>query len=319
MRVLHLIEGPISVGVGGARGACFGAMAACGRVARGGGEHEHRVVLIADRAGRDDAERAGLGVDRWVRAPLGLGGLAWGAARAERGWHADEVRVWSPGLRRLARAIGSGATRETEWSRPGAGGPGVPATEMSGPKQRIAALGDRAAIRGWWGAAEGVPVVALLADPAEHGDAREFAFAMGLIEVGIGPLIGVMSSGSAQLLRGRRFHRLTVRRSPLLVVRGSIVPWLAGADVAVLRGTRAAGSLAAARTALAAGLRVVGPRWLASEHPDLVGARVFATDGRTRSMLPALLRAIGAGGVAAAASDVDDATREVTEPAGAVQ
>lgn len=140
-------------------------------------------------------------------------------------------------------------------------------------------------------------MIALLADPPSAGDARHFAFVIGLLEVGVGPVVAMMSAGSGQLVRGRVLHRLTVRRSALHAIEGSIVPWVHAADLALLQGPRTPASCAAARRALGAGLALVGPHWLARDHPDLAGTRVFTTDGRARSLLPALLRAMPSGRV----------------------
>lgn len=152
----------------------------------------------------------------------------------------------------------------------------------------------RRSTRASLGLSDRTPLIVLLADPPRAGDARRFAFGLGLAEVGVGIFGAVVGSGSDQLDRARRFHRLAARRSPLHVVEGSTLPWLPAADVAVLHGRRGPGSLAAARTAIRLGIPLVGPEWLADEAPALVGSVVFTTDGRARSLLPALLLALRA-------------------------
>lgn len=290
MRVLHVIE--TTGDSAHASRAAFASMASCAAHIKAHLGDEHRVVLVGDEASRAQAYLAGLRVDRLARAPLGLSQLAWSALSRESVWGANEVWVSTPALKCAAEAgIRRGVrVRVTDWTA--SGNP-----QHGGDRaDRAARVGSasRQTIRATLGAGPAETVVALLADPPAEGDARRFAFVLGVVEVGVGPVVAVMSAGSSQLVRGRSLHRLAVRRSALQVVRGSVVPWLPGADVALVEGARTNASAWAARHALSLGVTLVGPSWLDAEFPREAGSRVFTTDGRMRSMLPAMLRAIEA-------------------------
>lgn len=299
VRVLHLIQGLRDSG--GPTRATFGSLVACAHRIEAAPEAEHRVVVVGDALSLDQAARAGLRVDRLLRPPLGAPWLAWSRLRRERAWHTHTVEVWTDGLERLARAsLGSpraatGSTLVTPHLRPWLFNPPVTDRVSYQPDGHLThgPARDRAN-RAALGATADEPVIVLLADPPSAGDAREFAFTLGVVEVGIGPVIALMSSGSVQLVRGRSLHRLAVRRSALHVVRGSVVPHLPGADVALVHGPRGDAVAWACRHALNLGLTLVGPPWLESEFPAAAGSRVFTTDGRMRSLLPAMLRGIAA-------------------------
>lgn len=284
MRILHLIAGRAAL-PGMPDHAAMAPMLACARHIADSPADQHRVVLLGGADARQDAALARLRVDRHLRVPLGLAQLAWTRVREERAWNPERVSIWSPGLASLARHFAPAPIDPAPWSADAKGlTPG--AAHDNG---RDAA--SRARLRSILGASGVGPVVALLADPPSAGDARRFVFNLGLMEVGIGPVLGVASGGSFALDRARRLHRLSVRRSPLVIIGGSVVPWLGAADLAVLEGDSHHARLAAG-LALAQGLTLVAPAWLGELHPEHVGHRLHLTDGRTRTMLPALLRAL---------------------------
>jgi len=308
VRVLHLIQ---ATGDHAAAARCaFASLAACAARIAASPTDDHRVLLIGDTSAQNQPRLAGLRVDRMLHPPFGIAALAWSAIRSERAMQPEQVELWTPGLEAIARsALGPwpgawpNAWRGRASERPRFVVPEpLDTITRVGTQPSVAAQGPghgtpqplRRDLRDTLGATDHDTVVALLADPPSDGDARHFAFVLGLVEVGVGPVVALMSAGSTQLLRGRRLHRLAVRRSALHVVAGSVLPHLDAADVAMLQGPRHPASIAAARQALARGIPIVGPTWLEAQFPESLDNRVFTTDGRMRSMLPAMLRAIRA-------------------------
>lgn len=316
-RVLHLIRSPHLSARAAARRAfaapgpadpAYGALLACRdqvQAARAAGTpDEHRVVLIACPDADDSIQRSALTPDRTIRPPLAIPALAWTRLTRERAWNPTVVRLWSPGLDAVARGCrSSGTIEQTPWSvQPDAHGAPLDKTaalaQVPAPCNEARAA-RRAAQRAALALTDRDILLVLLADPPAAADARDFAFLVALLEVGVGPIAALLPAGARSLLRASRFERTAIKRSALHIVEASTLDWLDAADAAILRGPRTAASLAAAHAALARDLPLVAPEWLAPIAADLQPTtsqqpRVFTTDGRTRTLLPAALRALHA-------------------------
>ena len=329
-RVLHLIRSPklaaraASRRFGPAPSAAdpaYGALLACRDQVKAAHaaatQDEHRIVLIATPDAADSIRNSALTPDRTLRPPLAIPALAWSRLARERAWNPTTVRLWSPGLNALARGCKSSGTIEhTPWSVRSDTHDTRNDDEVAHVSVAARADDTRAARRAAQRAALDLTdrdiLLVLLADPPAAADARDFAFLVALLEVGVGPVAALLPAGARSLLRARRFERIAIKRSALHIVEASTLDWLDAADAAILRGPRTAASLAAAHAALARNLPLVAPDWLAPITADLQSTpapppRVFTTDGRTRTLLPAALRALHA---AAPGLPVDTAARE---------
>jgi hypothetical protein len=80
-----------------------------------------------------------------------------------------------------------------------------------------------------------------------------------------------------------------------------VLPWLGAADAALLEGPDGLASRAAAAHAIRLGVPLVAPDWLNAAHKPTANQHVHTTDGRTRTLLPAMLLALGDPGAAARA------------------
>ncbi|MEZ6233296.1 MAG: hypothetical protein R3B68_03815 [Phycisphaerales bacterium] len=312
-RVLHLIRSPHLSARAAARRAlaapgptdpAYGALLACRdqvHAARAAAApDEHRVVLIACPDADDSIQSTALTPDRTIRPPLAIPALAWTRLTRERAWNPTAVRLWSPGLDAVARGCkSSGTIEQTPWSLgavlPDQAAALDPINTPSAESRAVRRAAQRAALT----LTDRDILLVLLADPPAAADARDFAFLVALLEVGVGPIAALLPAGARSLLRARRFERTAIKRSALHIVEASTLDWLDAADAAILRGPRTAASLAAAHAALARDLPLVAPEWLAPIATDLQSTtshqpRVFTTDGRTRTLLPAALRALHA-------------------------
>lgn len=138
----------------------------------------------------------------------------------------------------------------------------MPELDAGWPDQR-----DRA--RALIGAGPGETVVGLLADPPSEGDARLFAWVMGMVHVSGARALGVASSGSWQTRRAARYLRLHKRDWDVRLCDGPALAWLPACDIAVwgsdpgrVAGMDAPplGGALLARCAAWAGVPVIAPR-----------------------------------------------------------
>ncbi|MCA9287953.1 MAG: hypothetical protein KDA05_05170 [Phycisphaerales bacterium] len=261
---------------------------------------QHRVVLVAAPDSADAVRSSGLAPDRILHPPLAIPALAWSRCRGERAWNPTAVRLWSPGLGTLARLCkASGTIEQTPWSL----GDAPPGDEPTTPAFRAPAnerhIARRAAQRAALALQDRDILLVLLADPPAAADARDFAYLLGMLEIAVGPLTALIPAAARAVRRAQRFDRLAIKRSTLHFIESSTLDWLDAADAAVLRGPRSAASIAAAHAALARGLPLVAPVWVAPTaadptRSDADAPRLFISDGRARTMLPASLRALHA-------------------------
>ncbi len=200
--IVHVVDpmraGWIAGGIGllGKGAASDNAVLACAEAIRVRPGDAHIVVLLGTRAASQHAERLGLCVHVVVPAILGHAGLA------------------CRELRRVVIDLGGAAVLQP-WSerartacRLAAGGNG-PIAQV--PNEAWPSLGsvigdNRDAVRASLGVPDGVPMVALLADPARLAEARRFVYMIGLLDVAGIPVAGLVDRRSSHVSRARRFH-----------------------------------------------------------------------------------------------------------------
>lgn len=199
--IVHVID-PLGGGPGAGRGllgkgaAADVAVLACAEAIRARPGDAHAVIALGTDADAEHAGRLGLAAHAVVPTLLGHAGLASRelrrAVRTLGG--ADVLQPWSERARTACRlaTIGGGAVAP------------VPNSTMPSLTAR---LGDgRDATRAALGVADGVPMVALLADPVRHADARRFVYMVGLLDVAGIPVAGLIDRRAAHVSRARRFH-----------------------------------------------------------------------------------------------------------------
>lgn len=190
-RIVHVID----VAEPSARrpGSPFVAIEACAEAVAALPEFQHRLAVVGTAAGATWAARVGLEPSAVASAPLGSPVLAWRALRAVVGAVGDDavVQPWSDFAWSACRAAGY---------RPHP----VPAGLL--PSVGRLACGDREPLRTRLGVPRDTPLVALLADPGWHADARRFVFMIGLLDVAGLPVAGLVGTATAHVARARRFH-----------------------------------------------------------------------------------------------------------------
>lgn len=167
---------------------------------------------------------SGLGLDAPVISPpLGRGDLAWRPLRAmvKRGGF-GELRAWSARSKAAAVVAGFGAAVVRDH--------GVPIAGLGSTLD----IGSRDRTRESLGVAPEWPMVALLADPARLGDARRFAYMIGLLDVAEMPIAGLIDPRAAHLVRARRFHAEARVRWRLRVCPGPLAGALHACELAVV-------------------------------------------------------------------------------------
>ncbi|MBA4119290.1 MAG: hypothetical protein C0513_01100 [Isosphaera sp.] len=157
---------------------------------------------------------------------------------------------------------------------------------------------QRARARAMLGAQGDEAVVGLLADPPSEGDARLFAWVMGMVHVSGERALGVASSGSWQTRRAARYLRLHKRDWDVRLCDGPALGWLPGCDIAVwgsdpgrVSGLDAPplGGAVLARCAASAGVPVIAPRDPACDALLLGAAPWLLARGPTMLMLATAL------------------------------
>lgn len=202
--IVHVIDplggGPAS-GVGGrsllgAGAAADVAVLACAEAIRARPGDAHAVVVLGAPCAAEHAGRLGLDAHAVVPALFGHAGLAGRELRrvVRTLGGADVLQPWSERARTACRLATLGA---------GAVGP-VPSGTFPSLDARLG--GDRAATREALGVGDGTPMVALLADPVRHADARRFVYMVGLLDVAGIPIAGLIDRRAAHVSRARRFH-----------------------------------------------------------------------------------------------------------------
>ncbi len=93
---------------------------------------------------------------------------------------------------------------------------------------------SKTTIRTRYGVGHDQPMVALLADPPWHADARRFVFMIGILDVAEQPIAGLIDSRSAHLTRARRFHREAAVRWDMRIITEPLCTVLHACDVAVI-------------------------------------------------------------------------------------
>lgn len=200
--VVHVVdprEPPVSAGRTGLFGrSCAAdiAVLACREAIAARPGDAHAVLILGGGDARSHARSLGLHSHASVGSPLAHAGLA------------------ALALRRAVRQLG-GAEVLQPWSerarlacRLAAGGAGAVAQVPIGvwPSFAQEPPGRRDRLRAGLRAPESLPLVALLADPARHADARRFVYLVGLLDVAGIPVAGVIDRRAAHVARARRFH-----------------------------------------------------------------------------------------------------------------
>lgn len=200
--VVHVID-PMApsvadgrAGLFGRRGASDAGVLACVETILATPGEAHAPIVLGTAEAGAHAESLGLRVHATVSTPLGHAGLAARALRRvlrELGG-ADVLQPWSERARSACRlaAVGEGAV--------------APVPEGLWPVSDRVVGEPRAAARARLGAADDMPMVALLADPPRHADARRFVYMVGLLDVAGIPVAGLIDRRAAHVTRARRFH-----------------------------------------------------------------------------------------------------------------
>ena len=272
--VVHVID-PLGGGMLGAGAAADIAVLACAEAIRARGADAHAVIVIGTRAAARHAERLGLRVDALAPAVLGHGGLAARGLRRvvrELGG-ADVLQPWSERSRTACRlaALGGGAV--------------APVPTGLWPSLSEPVGSERGAARARLGVHDDTPIVALLADPLRHADARRFVYMIGLLDVAGIPVAGLIDRRAGHVARARRFHteagvgwRLLVPSEPTgRLVHGCELAVVVSPEVrASLRADEAAWVSWSVLRAHLLGVPVVGGEdWLPGEAWPTDGADVL--------------------------------------------
>ncbi|MCW5777228.1 MAG: hypothetical protein KIS87_12390 [Phycisphaeraceae bacterium] len=250
---------------------------------------KHTCCIIG--AGEAEARAADLGLptpDRIV-APLGRSSLALSAIRRflrdRRPF--DAVQCWTAGIEATARR---------------ACGPMTRILPLPSPRVLSAAAADaqtrsnRADARRALELTEQDFVVALLADPPNTGDARQFIFLIGLLDIAGATICGLVDARSASLARARRFHARAQINWRLLVSRHAVPSLIAACDAAAVV-SRATNSHDKPPTELIAAAHASGVPVVAAAsivqgrlYPDEARPDCTASLGSANAIAGALLR-----------------------------
>ncbi|MCC7388232.1 MAG: hypothetical protein IT431_05645 [Phycisphaerales bacterium] len=228
--VLHVID-PTPTGVADGRVGLLGrgaaadiAILACAEAIRSTPEDAHAVVVLGGGDAVHHARALGLPVHAHAPAPFGHAGLGARAlrrvARALGG--TDLLQPWSERARTACRLAGAGE---------GAVAP-VPSALWPGPRRPVGP--DRHSVRAQLGVPDHIPMVALLADPCRHADARRFVYMVGLLDVAGIPVAGLIDRRAAHVSRARRFHADAGVRWRMLLPAEPTARLLHACDLAVI-------------------------------------------------------------------------------------
>jgi hypothetical protein len=191
---------------------------ACAEAARATPEFEHVVLHVGSGLPGVDAATPALVIPAPLREPR----LAWRGLRRSVSWLGAErviVQPWSDGCYAACRAA-----RVRPLAPPVALSPslaGEPDETRAGARSRL-------------GIDEETPVVALLAEPSFHADARRFVYMIGLLDVAGIAVAGLVGSGTAHLARARRFHREAAVTWRLLLAEEPAVSLVHACDLVAL-------------------------------------------------------------------------------------
>lgn len=306
-RVLHLLAPPpTGPGLDGATLACAAAL-------RRTPDHAHTVCILG--AGEAETRAADLGLptpDRIV-APLGRTALALSGLRRfvrDRGPF-DAVQCWTKGIETTARRACGPTARIL---------PLPSAHVLAAAAADSDSRTDRASARITLELDEHDFAVALLADPPSAGDARQFIFLVGLLDIAGTTICGLVDARSASLPRARRFHARAQINWRLLVTRRAIPSLIAACDAAAVvarpTDTHAPPPAALIAAAHATGVPVVAATRIVQEplYPDEARDHCAAALGSANAIAGALLRLTGDRPRLAALSDaVRRHARELVE------
>lgn len=228
--VVHVID-PTPAGMADGRAGLLGrgaaadvAVLACAAAIHATPEDAHAVVVIGGADAAEHARALGLGIHAAVAPPLGHAGLAARtlrrAVRALGG--ADVLQPWSDRARTACRlaVLGQGAVAPVPSSLL------PPLDQAVGPARHTA--------RETLGVPDDVPMVALLADPWRHADARRFVYMVGLLDVAGIPVAGLIDRRAAHVSRARRFHAEAGVRWRMLLPGEPTARLLHACDLAVI-------------------------------------------------------------------------------------
>lgn len=277
----------------------------------------HVVVVLGTRAVAERAGRLGLRAHAVAPTTLGHAGLACrmlGRAVREFGG-ADVLQPWSERARTACRLAVAGE------------GVVAPVPSETWPSLGEPAGGGREEVRASLGVPDGMPMVALLADPARHADARRFVYMVGLLDVGGIPVAGLIDRRSAHVSRARRFHAEAAVSWRMLLPEQPTARLLHACDLAVVVPPDVQAGLSAAEYAWVRwsvmrahllGVPVIGSgAWLPEEAwpiggAELLGARsVSVTDvGRQLARIAADRELMGSLSAAVREAAAGFATRE---------
>jgi hypothetical protein len=228
--LLHVID-PMPTGVADGRVGLMGrgaaadiALLACAEAIRSTPDQAHAVVVLGGEEAVDHARSLGLTVHAAAPAPLGHAGLgAWALRRVVRAiGGTDLLQPWSERARTACRLAGAGE------------GAVAPVPTALWPSVRRSVGPDRDAARAQLGVPDDVPMVALLADPCRHADARRFVYMVGLLDVAGIPVAGLIDRRAAHVSRARRFHADAGVRWRMLLPAEPTARLLHACDLAVI-------------------------------------------------------------------------------------
>lgn len=172
------------------------AVLACAEAIRVRPRDAHIVVSLGTHAAARHAEQLGLRVHAVAPAVLGHAGLACRELRRvviDLGG-ADVLQPWSERARTACRLAASG------------NGPIAAVPTEAWPSIDGVIGSERDAVRASLGVSDDIPMVALLADPTRHAEARRFVYMIGLLDVAGIPVAGLVDRRSSHVSRARRFH-----------------------------------------------------------------------------------------------------------------
>ncbi|HRQ72302.1 MAG TPA: hypothetical protein PLU35_04655 [Phycisphaerales bacterium] len=283
LRVLHLLSPPpTGHGLDGATIACAAAL-------QHTADHAHTICIIAGGEAETRCAELGLRTTDRIVAPLGRATLALNGLRRfvrDRGPF-DAVQCWSAGIEATARRACGPMTRIL---------PLPSAHILAAAAADAGTHADRANARHALELDDRDFVVALLADPPASGDARQFIFLIGLLDIAGTTICGLVDARSASLARARRFHARAQINWRLLVTRRPLPSLIAACDAAavVARATdpHAQPPVALIAAAHASGVPVVAAAGIVQGrlYPDEARPDCTASLGSANAIAGALLR-----------------------------
>ena len=283
LRLLHLLTPPPT-----GRGL-DSATLACAAAVRRTTEHAHTVCIVGGSGAETRCGELGLRTTDRIVAPLGRPALALNGLRRFVRDRApfDAVQCWDAGLETTARRACGPTARVLSVPSPGV---------LAAAAADAGAQTDRADARHALELDEDDFVVALLADPPTTGDARQFIFLIGLLDIAGTTISGLVDARSASLARARRFHARAQINWRLLVARRAVPSLIAACDAAavVARATDPHGPPPSALIAAAhaSGVPVVAAASIVQGrlYPDEARDDCAASLGSANAIAGALLR-----------------------------